>query len=223
MAPQPPLNGVALRATSVADDIGYVALSDLAGLLGAATYRIIGGHMVTALAARWQLGPDLYRETGDIDLGVPRWWCGMHASSNACGSSRRRRTSSDRCSAIVTATAWPRWSKRSGCPAKPQTDASHGSPHSSIASSAANDVGTPLPCVSRLRTSTAPPRRHLVKRRVAGHRDLQLLRLALSAATKSSHGPTTERGGLAPDRGAPAPHRRTSRRSPRPRPRPRQP
>ncbi len=71
MAARPPLNRVALRATSVADDIGYVALSDLAGLLGDATYRIIGGHMVTALAARWQLGPDLYRETGDIDLGVP--------------------------------------------------------------------------------------------------------------------------------------------------------
>jgi hypothetical protein len=27
--------------------------------------------MVTALVARWQLGADLYRETGDTDLGVP--------------------------------------------------------------------------------------------------------------------------------------------------------
>lgn len=27
--------------------------------------------MVSALAARWQLGPDLYRETGDTDIGVP--------------------------------------------------------------------------------------------------------------------------------------------------------
>jgi hypothetical protein len=27
--------------------------------------------MVTLLAARWRLGPDLYRETGDADLGVP--------------------------------------------------------------------------------------------------------------------------------------------------------
>jgi hypothetical protein len=27
--------------------------------------------MVTLLAARWGLGPDLYRETGDADLGVP--------------------------------------------------------------------------------------------------------------------------------------------------------
>ncbi len=27
--------------------------------------------MVTVLAARWQLGNELYRETGDVDLGVP--------------------------------------------------------------------------------------------------------------------------------------------------------
>ena len=27
--------------------------------------------MVTALVARWQLGGELYRETGDTDLGVP--------------------------------------------------------------------------------------------------------------------------------------------------------
>ena len=27
--------------------------------------------MVTVLAARWQLGHELYRETGDVDLGVP--------------------------------------------------------------------------------------------------------------------------------------------------------
>lgn len=38
MAAQPPLNVVVLRATSVADDLGYVALADLAGVLGAATY-----------------------------------------------------------------------------------------------------------------------------------------------------------------------------------------
>jgi hypothetical protein len=37
----------------------------------AADYRVIGGHMVTMLAARWQLGAALYRETGDVDLGVP--------------------------------------------------------------------------------------------------------------------------------------------------------
>jgi hypothetical protein len=71
MAAQPPLTRVVLGATSVADDLGYVALSDLADVLGESTYRIIGGHMVTALVARWQLGAELYRETGDTDLGVP--------------------------------------------------------------------------------------------------------------------------------------------------------
>jgi hypothetical protein len=71
MATQPPLTRVVLAARSVADDLGYVALGDLANVLGASTYRIIGGHMVTALVARWQLGEELYRETGDTDLGVP--------------------------------------------------------------------------------------------------------------------------------------------------------
>lgn len=71
MAAEPPLTHVVLAAASVADDLGYVALADLAGVLGSSTYRIIGGHMVTALVARWQLGAELYRETGDADLGVP--------------------------------------------------------------------------------------------------------------------------------------------------------
>lgn len=71
MVAQPPLTRVVLVATSVADDLGYVALGDLADVLGASAYRIIGGHMVTALVARWQLGAELYRETGDTDLGVP--------------------------------------------------------------------------------------------------------------------------------------------------------
>ena len=71
MGAQTPLTRVVLKATSVADDLGYVALADLADVLGPSTYRIIGGHMVTALVARWQLGAELYRETGDTDLGVP--------------------------------------------------------------------------------------------------------------------------------------------------------
>lgn len=73
MAPGTPLTRLALGAGSVADDLGYVALNDLAGALGdiAADYRVIGGHMVTMLAARWQLGAGLYRETGDVDLGIP--------------------------------------------------------------------------------------------------------------------------------------------------------
>jgi hypothetical protein len=73
MAAGTPLTRLALGASSVADDLGYVALSDLAGALGdiAVGYRIIGGHMVTMLAARWQLGASLYRETRDVDIGIP--------------------------------------------------------------------------------------------------------------------------------------------------------
>jgi len=73
MAPGAPLTRLALGASSVADDLGYVALDDLARALEdiAADYRVIGGHMVTMLAARWQLGTGLYRETGDVDLGIP--------------------------------------------------------------------------------------------------------------------------------------------------------
>jgi hypothetical protein len=72
MAADPPLSHLVLAAASVADDLGFVALADLSTALGEETgdYRIIGGHMVTALAARWQLGAGLYRETGDADLGI---------------------------------------------------------------------------------------------------------------------------------------------------------
>ncbi len=74
MAAEPPLSRLVLAATSVADDLGFVALSDLSRLLQTeepTDYRVIGGHMVTALVARWRLGAQLYRETGDADLGVP--------------------------------------------------------------------------------------------------------------------------------------------------------
>ena len=72
MAAGTPLTRLTLGAASVADDLGYVALSDLARALGdiPADFRVIGGHMVTMLAARWQLGHELYRETGDVDLGL---------------------------------------------------------------------------------------------------------------------------------------------------------
>src|SRR5260370_39086728 len=45
MAADTPLNRLVLSAASVADDLGYVALADLAHALGAVTadYRIIGG------------------------------------------------------------------------------------------------------------------------------------------------------------------------------------
>lgn len=71
MVAQSPLNRLALVATSVADDLGFVALADLSRVMAGDAYRVIGGHMVTALVARWGLGPHLYRETGDADLGVP--------------------------------------------------------------------------------------------------------------------------------------------------------
>lgn len=73
MAADSPLSRLVLAATSVADDVGFVALGDLASIVGdqQVNYRVIGGHMVTALVARWGLGSDLYRETGDTDLGVP--------------------------------------------------------------------------------------------------------------------------------------------------------
>jgi hypothetical protein len=76
MAADAPLSHLVLSAASVADDLGYVALADLAQAAGEDTsdYRVIGGHMVTVLAAGWMLGADLYRETGDADLGVTRSW-----------------------------------------------------------------------------------------------------------------------------------------------------
>lgn len=72
MAAGTPLTRLTLSAASVADDLGYVALSDLARALGdiPADFRVIGGHLVTVLGARWQLGHELYRETGDVDLGI---------------------------------------------------------------------------------------------------------------------------------------------------------
>jgi hypothetical protein len=73
MAAGTPLTSLVLGARSVADDLEFVALNDLAGALEdiATDYRVIGGHMVTMLAARWKLGARLYRETRDVDLGIP--------------------------------------------------------------------------------------------------------------------------------------------------------
>lgn len=73
MAPEP-LTRVSLQATSVADDLGFVALGDLAKVLESEeeiSYRVVGGHMVMVLAARWGLGAELYRVTLDADLGTP--------------------------------------------------------------------------------------------------------------------------------------------------------
>jgi hypothetical protein len=72
MAAAQPLSRLALDAGSVADDLGYVALVDLSHVMGkdVADYRVIGGHTVTILAARWGLGSELYRETGDVATRV---------------------------------------------------------------------------------------------------------------------------------------------------------
>jgi hypothetical protein len=68
-----PLNRIMPVAGSVADDLNYVALADISRAFDTQTaeYRVIGGLVVTALAAHWDLGTSLYRETLDADLGVP--------------------------------------------------------------------------------------------------------------------------------------------------------
>ncbi len=69
-----PIERLVLGATSLADEAAFVALSDLVGVVGDGSgvqYRLIGGIMVSLHAQRWRLGPLLYRQTGDADLGVP--------------------------------------------------------------------------------------------------------------------------------------------------------
>lgn len=68
---QPPLNSLVLQATSVADDVGFVALADMATGAASSEYRLIGGHMLTMLVARWRLGVELDRQTVDTDIGIP--------------------------------------------------------------------------------------------------------------------------------------------------------
>jgi len=69
-----PLKELDLVATSVADDLGFVALADVGAVFAAcgSQARLIGGHMLTLHAQRWQLGQDLYRETHDVDLGIAK-------------------------------------------------------------------------------------------------------------------------------------------------------
>lgn len=73
MVPATPKSELTLTATSAADDAGFVALNDMAGLLQRqefSTSLVIGGHMVGLHARRWDL--NLFRETQDTDLGVPQ-------------------------------------------------------------------------------------------------------------------------------------------------------
>lgn len=67
-----PLTRLTFHAASVADDARFVALTDLGRALGRTTdrYRVIGGNMVSVLAARWGLGEALSRETIDADVGL---------------------------------------------------------------------------------------------------------------------------------------------------------
>jgi hypothetical protein len=73
MATDVPLSRMILAATSVADDLGFVAMADVSSGLSALSdieSRLIGGHMVTLLVQRWDLGRELYRETQDADVGI---------------------------------------------------------------------------------------------------------------------------------------------------------
>jgi hypothetical protein len=61
-----------LAATSRAEDAGYLAMNDVAAVANAvsATYRIIGGHMVSLLVAAYGVTGVPDRETADADLGT---------------------------------------------------------------------------------------------------------------------------------------------------------
>jgi hypothetical protein len=76
MAAERPTNELRLRATSVADDLGFVALGDVFGPGSSpailSNVLLIGGHMVSLHAERWKCGKELARETLDADLGIPR-------------------------------------------------------------------------------------------------------------------------------------------------------
>ncbi|HET9058396.1 MAG TPA: hypothetical protein VFN61_00625 [Acidimicrobiales bacterium] len=67
-----PLRTLVLKAASVADDLGFVALADVASACAGTDALIIGGHMVQLHVYRWGLGAALYRETLDADVGMSR-------------------------------------------------------------------------------------------------------------------------------------------------------
>lgn len=73
MAAQLPLSRLVLSATSVAEDLSFVALHEISKIQvdgRLLDFRLIGGHMVALHVQRWQLGRELYRETLDADVGV---------------------------------------------------------------------------------------------------------------------------------------------------------
>ncbi len=70
--PRFPLRRLTLSALSVADDVSFVALHDVTEISQwRIEHRLIGAHIVTLHAYRWGLGAELYRETRDVDLGIP--------------------------------------------------------------------------------------------------------------------------------------------------------
>ncbi|HVB54684.1 MAG TPA: hypothetical protein VNF24_10915 [Candidatus Acidoferrales bacterium] len=72
MADRAPLSHVVVAASSAAEDVGFVALSDMSAavsMVGTTDDRLIGGHMVEFHVLRYEL--DLHRQTNDVDLGVP--------------------------------------------------------------------------------------------------------------------------------------------------------
>lgn len=74
MDAQVPRTKLTLVAGSIADDLSCVALADavqaLEELREPKQVRLIGGQMVSLLAARWDLGARFYRETKDVDVGI---------------------------------------------------------------------------------------------------------------------------------------------------------
>lgn len=73
MAAEPPLSRLSLAASSVAEDLSFVALDDICKILiegEPLDFRLIGGQMVSLHAQRWGLGRELFRETQDADVGV---------------------------------------------------------------------------------------------------------------------------------------------------------
>src|SRR5688572_27511909 len=69
-----PTDHLVLSAASLADELAFIAIADLATVVDTGSeveYRLIGGIMVSLHAQRWQLGHRLYRQTRDADVGVP--------------------------------------------------------------------------------------------------------------------------------------------------------
>ena len=63
---------LSLVSSSRAQDAGYLALRDVgeAAVALGASYRIVGGHMVSLLVARYEVANVPARETADADFGA---------------------------------------------------------------------------------------------------------------------------------------------------------